>query len=231
MAGGLGTRLRPFTNVLPKPLVPIGDMSVLEMILRQLASAGFEDVVLSVGYKSELIMAVIGDGSEFGLTIDYVHEPEALGTVGSLRLMTDMLHDQFLVMNGDLCTDLDFSRLLAAHRAGDALLTIASYARHERIELGVLTVDDGMVVGFEEKPEFDFQVSMGIYAMTRAALEYLPPSGPFGFDQLVQALLASDAPIANHPFDGSWCDIGRLDDYQWFVDEFERHRSRYLPDG
>lgn len=230
MAGGQGTRLRPFTNVLPKPLVPIGDMSILELVLHQLSSHGFSEVILSVGYKAELIMAVIGDGSRFGLCIEYVHEPEMLGTVGSLRLIPAPA-DDFLIVNGDVCTDLNFSDVLRAHRSNNALITIASFARHEKIELGVLTVEDEQIVGFKEKPEFDLVVSMGVYAISRRVVDFVPRQGPFGFDELVLALLDAGAPIANYRFCGSWCDIGRPDDYQWFLHEFESNRGRYLPNA
>lgn len=229
MAGGKGTRLRPYTSVLPKPLVPIGDISILEMVLTQLKHFGFKNIIISVGYKAEIIMAVIGDGERFGLNVTYHFEEIPLGTVGALALM-DCLEDDFLVMNGDVCTNLDFHELYKFHKASDSIATVGTYSRHEKIELGVLTIDKNRkIVGFQEKPEFNFLVSMGIYALSKASIKYIPVNTYFGFDDLMRKFLESKVSVQSYEFIGKWCDIGRPDDYQDFLEEFKKNRQDYLP--
>lgn len=231
MAGGEGRRLRPITAVLPKPLVPLDDdLSVLEMVLRQLRHQGFDEVVLCVGYRAELVMAVVGDGGRFGLDVRFHREERPLGTVGALTEL-DGLHDEFLVMNGDICTDLHFGRLLRRHRDGGAPATVAAYSRREKLELGVLELDESgeRLTGFREKPEHHFWVAMGVNAFRRDVLELIPPGEPFGFDQLMAALLDAEREVRIHPHDGFWLDIGRPDDYERILDEFPRRRAQLLP--
>lgn len=230
MAGGKGTRLRPITAVLPKPLVPIGEISVLEMVLRQLRRYGFHEVILCVGHKAELIMAVVGDGVE-GLRVRYHVEEQPLGTMGALAEL-DGLEESFLVMNGDTCTDLDFRVLLEHHRAHGGPATFATTRRREKIELGVLELDENrrMLTGFREKPTYDFWVAMGVNALDRRVLELIPRGELFGFDDLTNEMLAREWPVEVFPFKGFWLDIGRIDDYERMVDEFPRLRSRLLPD-
>lgn len=213
MAGGKGTRLRPFTHVLPKPLVPIGDRAILERVLEQLATCGFSEVVIAVGYKRELIMAVIGDGARFGLSVRYHVEDKPLSTIGALASI-DGLDDHFLVMNGDICTDLHFGEFFADHVASGARASIGTYARRERIELGVLELDGEAVVGFTEKPTYDFTVSIGVNAFDRSILELVPPDTFFGFDDLMHRMLEEGVSIRSHRHEGLWQDIGRLDDYE-----------------
>jgi NDP-mannose synthase len=232
MAGGKGTRLRPYTAVIPKPLVPVGDMSIIEMVLRQLRASGFERVKVSVGHKAELLMAIIGDGKKFGLKVDYHQEEKPLGTLGALAEMQD-LEDNFLVMNGDICTNLRFSEIYEAHVKSGAIATIGTYRRMEKIELGVLDVDDSgkRVVGFREKPVYDFLVSMGVNAFSRKILDLIPRGEFFGFDSLMYKMLEQKLHIQSYRFGGYWMDIGRPDDYDRFLDEFEKNRSAYLPEG
>jgi len=215
MAGGKGTRLRPFTHVLPKPLVPIGERSILERVLEQLATCGFTEVVIAVGYKRELIMAVIGDGSRYGLSVRYHTEEKPLGTIGALAGI-EGLADNFLVMNGDICTDLHFGEFLEDHVASGARASVGTYARRETIELGVLTLDDGAerIVGFQEKPTYDFHVSIGVNAFQRSILELVPSDAFFGFDDLMHRMLNEGVSIRSHRVEGLWQDIGRLDDYE-----------------
>lgn len=213
MAGGKGTRLRPFTHVLPKPLVPIGDRAILERVLEQLAICGFSEVVIAVGYKRELIMAVIGDGSRFGLSVRYHVEDKPLSTIGALASI-EGLDEHFLVMNGDICTDLHFGEFLADHVASGARASIGTYARRERIELGVLELDGDAVVGFTEKPTYDFTVSIGVNAFDRSILELVPPDTFFGFDDLMHRMLEEGVSIRSQRYEGLWQDIGRLDDYE-----------------
>jgi NDP-sugar pyrophosphorylase family protein len=231
MAGGKGTRLRPFTAVLPKPLVPIGDFSILEIVLRQLKHYGFREIIISVGHKAELIMAVVGDGGRFGLKVRYYQEEKPLGTVGALARMED-LDDNFLVMNGDICTNLDFMSLYSDHLRHRAPATIGSYRRHERIELGVLELDNEKtnIIGFREKPSFDFWVSMGVNAFHKSILDLIPADEYFGFDDLMHGMLENRFKIRIFPFDGLWLDIGRPDDYEQILKEFDNNRLAYLPD-
>jgi NDP-sugar pyrophosphorylase family protein len=231
MAGGKGTRLSAITRVLPKPLVPIGDISILEMVLRQLSHFGFDDVVICVGYQAQLIMALVGDGHRFGLKVRYHVEDEPLGTVGALPTV-EGLDEHFLVMNGDICTNLDFHAFFDFHVGDNRTATIASYRREEKIELGVLELEEQRmsVTGFTEKPTYGFWVSMGVNAFHRDVVDLIPHNEYFGFDSLVQKMLAQRIEIAAYPFEGLWLDIGRPDDYLLMQEQFNELRSEYLPD-
>ncbi|MGF1572859.1 MAG: sugar phosphate nucleotidyltransferase [Sumerlaeia bacterium] len=215
MCGGKGKRLRPYTTVLPKPLMPIGDHSILELVLRKLADSGFVNVTLCVGYLSEIIQAVIGNGEKFGLRIDYVTEEKPLGTIGPLSFIDD-LGDDFLVMNGDVLTDLNPMQVLAEHREKCADLTIATYERVHQIDFGVLhsNPETGRVTEFVEKPTRTYQVSMGIYCLNKSLLQYVPKGEYYGFDHLVLKLLAENRIVQSSVHRGYWLDIGRLEDYE-----------------
>jgi NDP-sugar pyrophosphorylase family protein len=229
LAGGKGRRLLPYTTVLPKPLMPIGDHPILMVILRQLKHYGFNRVTICTGYLHELIHAYIGGSSATDLEISYTHEPEPLGTIGPLRLIPK-LDDDFLVMNGDILTDLDFSAFMKAHRSRKALATIATYKRDTTIDFGVLDKEaDDRIVAFREKPTYHFDVSMGVYAFSKKILEFVPKQKPFGFDQLMVALTKKNAEVYSYPFSGYWLDIGRPDDYARSIEEFERFKDRFLP--
>lgn len=232
MAGGRGTRLRPYTAVLPKPLVPVGEISIIEMVLRQLKHHGFEQIIVSVGYKAELIMAVVGDGTRFGLTVRYQHEDKPLGTVGALAQIPD-LDDDFLVMNGDICTDLDFAAILGDHGRSGAVATVGTYRRTEKIELGVMELDAAQtrITGFQEKPVYEFHVAMGVNAFSRRVVDHIPAGEPFGFDQLLLKLLAQEIPVRSYHFDGRWLDIGRPDDYDEMYLLFQENPGAFLPTG
>ena len=214
MAGGRGVRLRPYTTALPKPLVPIGDShAILEIVLHQLSVYGFRSVTLAINHLGRLIRAFVGDGSRWGLQVDYAEETVPLSTVGPLFPLRNRLPQHFLVMNGDVLTDLDFGGLLRSHVLSGAPLTVATALRSAKIDFGVLEVDDAKIVGFTEKPSLTYRVSMGVYAMSRATIEPYPSGLAFGFDQLVLDLLQQGRPPACHEFDGYWLDIGRPDDY------------------
>jgi len=231
LAGGKGTRLRPYTALIPKPLMPIGDHNVVEILLHQLARAGVTDVLMCVGYQAALIEAVVGAGDRYGLRIRYRREEEPLGTVGPIRAYADELPERFLVMNGDILCDLDFGALHRAGEASSAPLTVAVCERASRVDLGVLDLGEaGEVTGFREKPTFTFWVSMGVYAMSRGVLRHIPEGRPFGFDELMHAMLTAHERITTFPFRGHWLDIGRSDDFAEAQAEFEQHRERYLPE-
>jgi NDP-mannose synthase len=219
LAGGKGTRLAPFTSVLPKPLMPIGDRAILEIVVEQLRSAGFEDLTFCVGYLSHLIEALFNNGTGRGVTIDYVRELEPLGTAGPLTLV-DGLDETFLAMNGDVLTTLPYADMLDQHNADGNLLTLATHRRTTTIDYGIVYLDEGQpgeghrVQAFVEKPDLSLLVSMGIYIMEPEALEYVPEGAYFDLPALVHALLDAEAPVGTYPYEGFWLDIGRHEDFE-----------------
>jgi NDP-sugar pyrophosphorylase family protein len=229
LAGGRGTRLAPFTMVLPKPLVPIGDMPVLEILIRQLKYFGLTDVTVSLGYLGELIEAYFAHRKDLvdGLTLGYVREPTPLGTAGSLAL-TWRAGESLLVLNGDILTSLDFRRLIEAHERGGAALTIATNRKGVRIDLGVLQVDAvGMVTGYIEKPQLDYLVSMGVYVYSPKVRRYVKSGERLDFPDLVQRLLAAGERVAAYETDAYWLDIGRPEDHARATEEFEPKRGTF----
>jgi NDP-sugar pyrophosphorylase family protein len=214
LCGGRGARLRPYTTVLPKPLMPIGDRPILEIVLASLRDAGVRRVTLCVGHLAHLIRAFFDDGSRLGIAVDYAIEDQPLGTIGPLAFVDDLGED-FLVLNGDVLTDLDPMALFREHLAHGADLTVATHRREVRVDFGVLEAgDDGAVRAFVEKPVERFEVSMGVYAMNRRVLGLFERGKPFGFDDLVLGLLARGRPVRRMLHRGEWLDIGRLDDYE-----------------
>jgi NDP-mannose synthase len=218
LAGGMGTRLRPYTSILPKPLLPLGDRSILELLMRQLSQHGFRDITLSVGHLAHLIEAVLGNGVGRDIDISYVREDVPLGTAGSLRLVPD-LDGTFLVLNGDLVTSLDYRALLRHHRTNRNVLTIATRRREVRTEYGVLQLKTGTdeperILGYDEKPILEFLVSMGIYVLEPAALAFIPETGYFDFPDLVHRLIDAGARVGSYEYEGLWLDIGRPEDYE-----------------
>ncbi|MDQ1658014.1 MAG: NDP-mannose synthase [Cryptosporangiaceae bacterium] len=229
LAGGKGVRLRPYTTSLPKPLVPIGEQySILEIIMRQLSQQGFRTVTLAIGHLGQLIRAYVGDGAQWGLSVNYASEESPLGTIGPLLMMQDQLPENFLVMNGDVLTDLDMSELLTQHVTEKAPLTVATFGRKVKIDFGVLRAKDGNIVEFTEKPTIDYRVSMGVYGVSKRALARYQPGLPLGFDELVIDLLGTGTPPQEFQFDGHWLDIGRPDDYDRANAEFDVLRPMLL---
>jgi|SRR5688572_25653456 len=227
LAGGRGTRLRPYTVVLPKPLMPIGEFPILEVIVRQLRKSGFDHITLAVNHQANLIQAFFGRGERWDLRIDYSIESQPLSTIAPLLLIED-LPERFLLMNGDVLTDLAFGAFLDAHVADGSLFTISAAPRTQLIDYGVLKMDhDGRLTGFDEKPKLDYLVSMGVYGVSREALDLVPPGVKFGFDDLMNALLRGGRPVRVRPYHGYWLDIGRPDDYQRAIEEFAAQRERF----
>ncbi len=222
LAGGKGTRLKPYTSVIPKPLVPVGERAILEILITRLRKLGIDELYICVNHFAEIIMAFFGDGKKFGLKINYSLEDKPLSTVAPIKLIAN-LPANFLVMNGDLLTDLDFGALYDYHLKNSALLTVSTYQRKTKIDFGVIDVDHASKVatGFREKPEYSFDVSMGVYAMNRKVLDYVPASESFGFDNLMLALLAAKEPVKIYPYTGYWLDIGRPDDYEKANEEID----------
>ncbi len=230
LAGGRGVRLKPYTTALPKPLVPIGEeYAILDIILQQLKAQGFTRVTLAIGHLGSLIRAFVGDGSRWGLEVDYSDEDRPLSTIGPLLNFLDALPEHFLVMNGDVLTDLDYADLLHGHMTSGAPLTVATYQRTVKIDFGTLETMGDRIVKFDEKPTLTYSVSMGVYALSRSTLGRYPRNVPFGFDDLVLDLLSRHEPPRAHRFDGYWLDIGRPDDYDEANRRFEELRHILLP--
>lgn len=228
LAGGKGTRLRPYTVVLPKPLMPIGEYPILEVIIRQLVQHGFDHVTLAVNHQAEIIRAFFQDGAKWGIKIDYSLEDKPLSTMAPLRLIKD-LPENFLVMNGDILTDLSFSDLFEEHVSKKNIFTISSHVREQKVDYGVLETDvDGYLSGFKEKPESQYLVSMGVYMASHRIMDFIPVGQSYGFDNLMVDLMAAKQPAAVRKFDGYWLDIGRPDDYMQAIEEFEQMKSRFL---
>jgi len=213
LAGGKGTRLKPYTYVLPKPLVPVGEKPILAILVEQLKQNGIKELTFCVNHMAELIMAYFGDGKKMGVKINYSREEKPLGTIGPLKLIKN-LPEHFLLMNGDLLTDLDFTKLYDYHIANPALVTVGTYNRNVAIDFGVMTVKDNLVNGFVEKPTYNYSVSMGVYVFRKEVLDYVPDDRSFGFDQLMLQLIHDKKKINAFPFEGYWLDIGRPEDFE-----------------
>ena len=226
LAGGRGRRLEPYTSVLPKPLMPVGNRAILEIIVDRLVESGISDITLCVGYLAHLIEAIF-NGRPRGARLSYVYEETPLGTAGPLRLV-DGLDGTFLVMNGDLLTNLDFGALVDLHRHARNAVTIATHERHHVVDYGVLHTEPGTsprLVAYEEKPETSLTVSMGVYVMEPQVLEHIPNSGYFDFPQLVHRLLEDGIQVGTFPFSGFWLDIGRRDDYERALEEWKEETA------
>jgi NDP-sugar pyrophosphorylase family protein len=227
LAGGRGTRLRPYTLTLPKPLVPLVDTPIVEIVIRKLANAGYDVVTLAINHMGELIQAYFGGGERWGLTLKYSLENEPLGTIAPLRLISD-LPENFLVVNADVLSDMNLARFLEDHVTSNAIFTIGATSRDQLLDYGVLGVNNGRLIGFQEKPKVSQLVSMGIYAVNRRVLEHIPADGPFGFDQLMLKLISDRQTVKVVRHEGYWLDIGRPDDYERATIEFEKDRKRFL---
>jgi NDP-sugar pyrophosphorylase family protein len=234
LAGGLGTRLRPYTTVLPKPLMPVGDRPILDIVVRQLARARFERITIATGHLAELIEAFFGDGSRYGVPIDYFREEQPLGTVGALSLIDGLDHD-YLVMNGDILTDIDYGALLERHRQGGQSATIAAHQRDVQVSLGVMRFeqedDPTVVTGYIEKPTLSYVVSMGVYCFAPRVRRHIPPGEYLDFPDLVLRLIGAGETVRAWHSKDHWLDIGRHDDYEQAQDEFNALRHRFLPDS
>ena len=225
LAGGLGSRLRPYTVVLPKPLMPVGESPILEVIIRQLARKGFDRIILAVNHQADILRAYFGDGSQLGVSIEYSLETKPLGTMGPLHLMKD-LPDNFIVMNGDILCDLDFGDFYAQHEDEDRLFTIAASRREQLIDYGVLGCESDHLVSFTEKPRTPYLVSMGVYCLSNRVLDFIPEDQAYGFDQLMLRFLDEKRDVSVQTHDGYWLDIGRPDDYFRAVEEWPDLRTK-----
>jgi len=234
LAGGLGMRLRPYTAVLPKPLMPVGDRPVLDIVIRQLRHHEFERVTIATGYLAELIEAFFRDGGDYGVPVDYHREQTPLGTAGAIASVEGLDAAPFLVMNGDVLTDLDYTALMDQHLETQAAATIATITRDIQVSLGVLHFQDphqpDRLTSYVEKPNFEFEASMGVYAFSPRALAYMQPNERLDFPDLIRRLLDAGEVVRAYRSECYWLDIGRHDDYEQALEEFERMRHRLIPE-
>lgn len=230
LAGGKGTRLAPYTHILPKPLMPIGEKPILEILIHQIRKAGIKEVVLTVGHLSHLIQTFFQEGSDLGVKIHYSYEEEPLGTAGPLSLI-EGLDKTFLVTNGDVLCDMDIAAFIESHQKSGAAATIAMYSKEVNIDLGVIKLDGGTeVVGYLEKPSYIYPVSMGVYAFEPRVLNYIPYNQYMDFPDLILKLIENGERVLGYPFEGYWRDLGRKDDYEQAVLDFEKMRQIFLPE-
>jgi NDP-sugar pyrophosphorylase family protein len=232
MAGGRGTRLGPYTATFPKPLMPIGDMPILELLLHQFKAAGVTEVILAVNHLHHLLRAFFGDGERLGLKISYSLEDEPLGTAGPIGLVLDQLGETFFVTNGDLLTTLNFKAMLTAHREAGADATIGSFRREVKSEFGLLQTGAGMrMTGYLEKPVQTHLVSMGLYVLQRDAIApHVRHGERLDMPDLMRALVVADRHVLCHAPECFWLDIGRPDDYAQAQALFDSDRRRFLPE-
>ncbi len=228
VAGGRGTRLLPYTTVLPKPLMPVGDMPILELLIRRLEASGVRRITVAVGHLAPLFCAYFGDGAAWGVDLDYSLETEPLGTAGPLGLVRG-LDDTFLVLNGDLLTDLDFDRMIGEHRRAGVIATVGSCDRETRIDFGVIEVRDDLVTSYTEKPTFHFTVSMGVYVFEPSVLDLVTVGARQDLPDLITGLLSAKRRVAIYRHVGYWLDIGRPDDYQRAQENYEQIKATLLP--
>ena len=231
MAGGKGTRLHPYSAIFPKPLMPLGDKSILEILLAKLRACGVTEAIIAVNHLRHLIEAFFGDGSRFGLKITYSVEDKPLGTAGPMSILLDRLQDDFILTNGDLLTTLDIATMLADHRTRGADATIGSYRRELKSEFGLLEVDDQMLMtGYREKPSYQHLVSMGIYVLRRDSIrQWLTPGEHLDMPALMQKMQAAGRTVLCHSQDCFWLDIGRPDDFAEAQRMIEGSPRAFLP--
>jgi NDP-sugar pyrophosphorylase family protein len=230
LAGGKGTRLAPYTTILPKPLMPIGEMPILEVLLRQMKRAGVNHVVLTVGHLASLLRAYFSDGAQWDLDITYSSEQKPLGTAGPISLVQG-LDKTFLVTNGDVLTTLNLKKLVAFHKQKGGIATIAAHRRQVKIDLGVIQWDgDDRVVGYIEKPTTDYTVSMGMYVFEPRVLDYIPVGEYLDFPDLILKMIANGERVSGYTFDGYWMDLGHPDDYVQANEDFATMKAKFLPE-
>jgi len=229
LAGGKGTRLKPYTYSLPKPLMPIGgEMPILEIILKQLIKNGFNYITIAVNYMAKIIQAFFGDGSDWGTKINYSLEEKSLSTIGPLTLIVD-LPENFLVMNGDILTDLNYKKFFEWHIENKNDISVAIFKRTSIIDFGVLKYNENQeIFEFKEKPLYTFNVSMGIYILNKKVIDNLPKNKAYGFDQLMINSINQKLKIKAYPHDSYWLDIGRSDDYHKANKDYKKNKNKIL---
>jgi len=230
LAGGKGTRLKPFTMTIPKPLLPLGDIPIIEVVVRQLATSGVTDVHLTLGHMVHLFTAFLDSAPRWGVDVKYSIEEKPLGTAGPLKLLPNT-EDDFLVLNGDLLTSIDYGKLLRTHRERNAWATIAVHKREVKIDYGVIEIDaDGGMHNYTEKPTIPYNVSMGINVLSKQCLDLIPAGRRYDMPDLLTAIRKAGKPVACYETDCYWQDIGRFEDYQQASEDFTQNPGRFLSD-
>ena len=230
LAGGKGRRLEPFTTILPKPLMPLKDKPIMEIVIRQLSNSGVTEIIVAVGYLSHLIEAYFQNGERFGIPISYSREESPLGTAGPIGTIINRLQDDFLVLNGDLLTTINFQKLFSAHVEKQAAATIAMFPREQQIDFGVLEHDvDGYLTRYTEKPSYYFDVSMGINILNKSeVVDLLEPNSYMDIPDLMVELKNRNRRVYCHKQDCIWLDIGRMDDYKQAQELFHTQEELFL---
>lgn len=223
LAGGLGTRLKPLTEAIPKPLLPIGEQSLLEIQISRLREHGFDDIYLATNYMSEYISAFFGDGRRYGVRLTISQEKQPLSTAGPLKLLREDLDEPFISMNGDILSTIDFTRLYEFALSTKAGLTVAIKQIIAPYDFGRISYDGDYVTGIEEKPDLVMEVLAGIYVMTPDIFDLIPDNTYYGMDRLIQDMLAKKRPVAKYSMDEYWLDIGQLPDYHRAQDDFKTY--------
>ncbi len=223
LAGGLGTRLKPFTEIIPKPLLPIGEKSVLEIQIERLKKSGFDEIYLATNYKSDYIENYFGDGSRYGVKLRISKEEKPLGTAGPLLLLKDKLTDPFILMNGDILSLIDFSDIYNFALSKEALLTLAIKKEITPFAFGNIFFDGDRVTGIQEKPDIIMYILAGIYVIKPDIFKFFPENEYFGMDHLIKKMIAEDAYIAKYDLKEYWLDIGRLNDYEQAQEAYSKH--------
>jgi NDP-mannose synthase len=227
LCGGVGARLKPYTNTFPKPLMPLGDIPVLEVIIRQLKKNNFKRIILAVNHKADLLKLYFEKGKKFGVKIEYSLEKNNLGTMGPLKIIKN-LPDNFLVMNGDVLTTINYKKFFESHINNNANFTISSTLRYNFIDYGVLEKEKNLLKSFIEKPNKVYEVSMGIYAINKKIIKYVLPKTNYGFDKLVLNLLKRKIDVNIIKYNGKWFDIGRSDDYDMATQYFLNNKNKFI---
>jgi len=229
LAGGKGTRLKPYTTVLPKPLMPIGDYPIIEILIRQLKYYGIRRITIAVGHLGSLIEAYCGNGKKWGVTIQYSYENKPLGTVGPISLVEDF-HSTAIILNGDLLTNMDYSKMVEFHQTNSPIVTVGMFNREETISLGVLKTDgNNNILDYVEKPKNQYKVSMGVYVAEPDVLSYVKKDEYFDFPDLIRLLIRKQRKVLGYECEGFWLDIGRMDDYEVALSKYGELKSSLLP--
>lgn len=224
LGGGQGNSPRPYTNILPKPLIPVGQRSIVEIIVNQLKHQGFDHITLALGHLPHLVQEVLGNGDKFGINVDYAIEGSPLGTCGPLALI-EGLDEAFLVMNGDILSDVDFQDMLRFHREQEGMATIAMHKKVLKIDYGVLRRAGHLLVTYQEKPVIEYEISAGIYVMESSILRYIIPHCRLEFPDLIQTLIGNGERIACYPFSGIWYDLGLAEDFRFVQENLDKFKD------
>ncbi|QCH26958.1 nucleotidyltransferase family protein [Clostridium tyrobutyricum] len=213
MAGGLGTRLRPLTDDIPKPMLKVGDKPIIQTIIEQFRRSGYKNIFISVNYKSDFIKNYFRDGSDFGVSINYIEEDKRMGTAGAIRLAEEYLNTSFFVINGDILTNINFQSLMKYHINHEFDMTIGSRNYDMQVPYGVLNTEELCITSLEEKPVYSFMVSGGIYVLNPQIIKYIPQNKYYDITQLINLLINKNRKIGNFPIQEYWMDIGKVEDY------------------